>query len=334
MRFSTGRVTRRNDLSHCAAKLEARGIEKRNLMRRATKLEARGIEKRNLMRHRSRYGHNNTSNGYSICSPASSLFASNNSCILTPEVTNGPYYVSGEYVRRDIGEEQTGVAITLDYQVVDVDTCEPVPNVFVEIWHCNATGVYSGVGGGQGGLDTTWLRGLQETDEDGVVQFESIFPGHYTGRATHIHVMVHANATLLSNNTIGHDNTAMHVGQAFFDQSLISEVEATSPYILNEQELTENADDDILAEEASTDGVDPLMSYMLLGSSVSDGLFAWLSFGVNTTYANQAGAAALYYEGGGVTNEDAGGGLTDPLDYVLTDPIPRSSPRSAVPSFL
>lgn len=88
------RVTRRNDLSHCAAKLEARGIEKRNLMRRAS---VANLRKRDLETDLAT-DHNNTSNGYSIYSPASSLFASNNSCILTPEVTNGPYCKNYSYL--------------------------------------------------------------------------------------------------------------------------------------------------------------------------------------------------------------------------------------------
>lgn len=166
-----------------------------------------------------------------------------------------------------------------------------------------------------------------------MAQFDSVFPGHYTGRATHIHVLVHANATLYSNNTLGHDTTAMHVGQAFFDQDLISEVEAVSPYASNGQELTENADDDILAEEADTDGVDPFMSYTYLGDSAEDGIFAWLSFGVNTTYSSEAAAAAILYEDGGVENEDgpgAGGpgmGSGGPLDMSgsASAPAPSSS---------
>ena len=132
--------------------------------------------------------------------------------------------VTGEYVRKNIVEYQAGVPITLDYQVINVDTCEPVSDVYVEIWHCNATGVYSGVDSPQGGLNSTWLRGIQLTDEDGVAQFESVFPGHYTGRATHIHVLVHHNATIYRNGTLGHDATATHIGQSFFDQNAAVEL--------------------------------------------------------------------------------------------------------------
>lgn len=209
--------------------------------------------------------------------------------------------------------------ITLDYQVIDVDTCEPVPDVYVEIWHCNSTGVYSGVvAGGNGNsddesnLDATFLRGIQKSDSDGVAQFKSIFPGHYTGRATHIHVMVHTNATLLANETLGNDIYASHVGQAFFDQDLITAVEKVSPYSTNSQELTTNDDDSILAEEA--DDVDPFMNYVYLGDDVNSGLFAWISFGINTSYSSHISPAASYYEDGGVENADSGMGGGPPGD--------------------
>lgn len=226
--------------------------------------------------------------------------------------------VAGEYVRQNLVEQQAGVDIVLDYQVIDVDTCEPVADVYLEMWHCNATGVYSGViasGNGDSSdetnIDKTWLRGIQKTDSDGVAQFESIFPGHYTGRATHIHVMVHANATLLANKTLGHDNYASHVGQAFFDQDLIEAIDQLAPYSSNTQQMTDNSDDSILGEEVSTDGVDPFMEYAMLGDSISDGLFAWLAFGINKTESTSVSPAVYLYEDGGVANENSGMGGGD-----------------------
>lgn len=95
--------------------------------------------------------------------------------------------MSGELIRQDVTEDQTGVDLHLDLQFVDINTCEPVTDLLVDIWHCNATGVYSGVSStGQGGLDTTQFRGVQPTDDDGVTEFDTIVPGHYTGRAVHI----------------------------------------------------------------------------------------------------------------------------------------------------
>jgi len=245
-------TVKRNDLSHCAEKLKARGVLERNVARRSAQVEKerakRGLKKRDLDGVLNT-SHNKTELGYTAVTDPAVLFEGYNSCLLTPEVTQGPYYVGGEYIRRNIIEEQEGVDIVLDYQVIDVDTCEPIPDVYLEIWHCNATGVYSGVvadGNGDSSdetnIDNTALRGIQKTNEDGVAQFESIFPGHYTGRATHIHVMVHTNATRYCNGTLGNEVSASHVGQAFFDQALISEVELQAPYNTNQQEFTQHRD--------------------------------------------------------------------------------------------
>jgi protocatechuate 3,4-dioxygenase beta subunit len=136
---------------------------------------------------------------YNPETPLDTIFAGNQSCILVPEVTEGPYYVSGEFIRSDIRETtiQQGVDLVLDIQVIDVATCEPVPDLMVDLWHANATGVYSGVtaGGNNAGasnINATFGRGLQATDEDGVVVFTTFYPGHYTGRTQHIHVASHA----------------------------------------------------------------------------------------------------------------------------------------------
>jgi protocatechuate 3,4-dioxygenase beta subunit len=211
--------------------------------------------------------------------------------------------------------------MVVEYQVIDVASCDPIPDVYVEMWHCNATGVYSGVvanGNGNSAdtsnLDNTAFRGIQSTNDDGIATFETKFPGHYTGRATHIHIMVHTNATLQANNTLGLDNYASHVGQAFFDQDLITAADTVEPYASNTQPITLNTADSIMQEEAATDGVDPIMEYTLLGDSIADGLFAWIAFGVDATQSNAISPAVYYQEGGGVTNENSnfGGGNGGP----------------------
>lgn len=284
---------KRSDLSHCAAKLKSRGVYKRNIVRRETTLHKsrakRGLKKRDLDTVIATK-HNATAQGYTMNTDAATLFSGNSSCVLTPEVTQGPYYVGGEWIRSNLVEDQEGIPTMIDYQVIDVDTCDPVTGVYVEMWHCNSTGVYSGiVASGNGdssdttNINQTWLRGIQKTDADGVAQFETIFPGHYTSRATHIHLMVHKNATLYVNGTLGNNVSSSHVGQAFFDQDLISAVEVYEPYSTNTQALTLNADDSILSEETNTAGVDPFHEYTLLGDAVSDGIFAWMAFGINFT---------------------------------------------------
>jgi hypothetical protein len=174
---------------------------------------------------------------------------------------------------------------------------------------CNATGVYSGVvatGNGNSNdssnLDATFLRGIQPTDTDGTSLFKTIFPGHYTGRTMHIHTMVHTNATMLPNGTI-QNSVASHVGQMYIDQDIIYEVEALYPYTENKQVLTLNSNDTLLA--AAANGSDPIMEWVYLGDHVSDGIFAWLAFGINQTYVRNVSRAAFLYKEGGVTNPDA-----------------------------
>uniref|UniRef100_H3H633 Intradiol ring-cleavage dioxygenases domain-containing protein n=1 Tax=Phytophthora ramorum TaxID=164328 RepID=H3H633_PHYRM len=187
-----------------------------------------------------------------------------------------------------------------------------VEGLFVDFWHCNTTGAYSGiVASGNGdssdatNVDKTFLRGLTPTDEDGVASYTSIFPGHYTSRATHIHLIGTYNGTPLGGNNTYSGGYASHVGQLFFDQDLISEVEATAPYSTNTQELTTNADDSILSEEATED-FDPFFEYVLLGDTVSDGVLAWISVGVDMTEAQTITAAGTLTADGGVMADSTG----------------------------
>lgn len=143
------------------------------------------------------------------------------------------------------------------------------------------------------------LRGLQKTDASGVAQFTTLVPGHYTGRTTHIHVSAHIGATVAANGHYSGGTTA-HVGQLFFDQSLITKVEATSPYSSNTQQLTTNARDSIFLQEAATS--DPVVEYSLLGSSVTDGLFGWVAFGIDTSVSKTPRPAATLATTVTVTN--------------------------------
>lgn len=175
---------------------------------------------------------------------------------------------------------------------------------------CNSTGIYSGVvsvlnGAGHSdpaNINATFHRGIQPTSPDGAAQFTTTFPGHYIGRATHIHLILHTHAEERENGTLM-DETAAHVGQIYFDDELISQVEELEPYAGNKQPLTVNADDLILAKEA--DGADPFMHYVKLGETVEDGLLAWLSVGVNASYEMTVSPAATVYEDGGEVNEDS-----------------------------
>lgn len=122
-------------------------------------------------------------------------------CVLTPGLTEGPYYLDGQLLRSDITEGKPGVPVTLQIAVQDITACDPLTNAAVEIWHCDAQGYYSGISGenpGGGGeptgddnLTTTFLRGIQLTDENGTATFSTVYPGWYTSRTVHIHMKVH-----------------------------------------------------------------------------------------------------------------------------------------------
>jgi uncharacterized protein (TIGR03437 family) len=160
-------------------------------------------------------------------------------CVLaTPQVTEGPYWVDEKLFRSDIRTDPTtGVArngvpltFTIAIQNSSGSTCVPLAGALVDIWHCDAKGIYSdesayNPGGGTGTVVTTgqkFLRGYQITDDSGQVQFTTIYPGWYSGRTIHIHVRVrtYSGAAVLGN----------YVTQLFFDETTNNAVLAQSPY--------------------------------------------------------------------------------------------------------
>ncbi|KAB8234181.1 hypothetical protein ETB97_010478 [Aspergillus alliaceus] len=274
--------------------------------------------------------------------PDVSIFAGNTSAILAPTITDGPYYVWGEISRQHVVEDEycDGVDLYLEVQYIDVETCQPIKGAYVDIWNANATGVYSGISTSgnyaAGGWDSTYLRGIQETDSDGVVSFQSIFPGHYDGRATHTHLLTHLNASVNDNNgtlAVG-TGTVAHIGQLFWNEALRSAVEDTYPYNTNTQDITSNADDMWSVEQASS-AYDPFPDYVYLGNDLKDGLFAWKQIGINVSadYTDNSyySIAAYYDENGGHQNSDSaafGGGQEGGMpsgSAAPSGPIPSST---------
>jgi len=231
------------------------------------------------------------------------IFGSNTSCVLTPDNANGPYFVFQEHIRSNVVEQTVGVPMHLELQFIDVNTCKPATQLLVDTWSCNATGAYSGVSAaGEGGLGTTFLRGVQPTDADGVVSFDTIFPGHYQGRATHQHLIAHVGATTLPNGTYTGGRVA-HLSQLFFDQALRDAVEATAPYSTNRIAKTANLVDGFTGY-AATANYDPFPNYIMLGNGLANGLFVWAELGLNTSsnWDYYAPYAATWKEGGGYNN--------------------------------
>jgi hypothetical protein len=228
-------------------------------------------------------------------------------------------------------------------QYLDINTCLGVPSLYVDIWNCNATGVYSGINVtgnvADGGWDSTFLRGIQSTDDDGVVAFETIFPGHYEGRAIHTHLLVHDNVTVLANSTM-QGGAVTHIGQLFWPETLRSAVEATYPYSTNTQAVTSNAEDMWSIVQAEND-YDPFPEFVYLGESIEDGLLAWIQVGVNVTadYSDDdyyQVAAVLQADGGHETSDSvggSGGGGSAPSGAMPSGAMPSGAvPSGAVPS--
>lgn len=174
------------------------------------------------------------------------------SCIVTASETEGPYpYVGGESTnplnRSDVTAGQTGVPLTLSFVVVDANnSCNVVTGARVDIWHCNKDGYYSGYANQNSGLGAksyvgeTWLRGYQLTDSTGIAKFSTIYPGWYSGRATHIHIEVFVNGVMKKTT------------QICFSESINNVVYASSLY--------------------SSHGVNPLTNEAdgILGNSLTD----------------------------------------------------------------
>lgn len=218
-------------------------------------------------------------------------------CTLLPEETQGPYWFDVDSIRSDLREDRPGTTLTLALRVLDVTGCTadqqgtPVANAVVEIWHCDAGGVYSGFesgsqggpgggapggpGGAGGGAtsdgsysagdteasptdDGTYLRGAQVADANGVVQLTTIYPGWYRGRTVHVHLKVHR------------DRTTVLTSQLFFDDALNDTVFATAPYSAHTGRDTTN-DRDSIFDAAGLLHVEPR----------ADGYLAYLNVGVD-----------------------------------------------------
>jgi protocatechuate 3,4-dioxygenase beta subunit len=160
------------------------------------------------------------------------------SCVLAPEMTQGPFYIADEKVRRNIREGEAGVALALRLGVVDAASCKPIKGAAVDIWHADAGGNYSGFGS-NGTSSRTFLRGIQKTDANGIARFDTVYPGWYQGRTVHIHVLVHVGGNVL------------HTGQLFFADGLTDTVFARKPYSGRGQRDRRNSDDSIYANGGS-----------------------------------------------------------------------------------
>jgi len=245
------------------------------------------------------------------CTPISDTHIQNNTCVLAPEVTEGPYYHDEDHpLRQNIAQLQDGLLLLLDIGVIDVETCKPLPNVLVDIWHANSTGYYAGhpvpdpqfadvppdAEGPRRGLlppfprtakQENWLRGAWPTDKNGVAQFSTIFPGYYAGRATHIHTKVFPEWTVIKEKNTYRGGRLSHVGQFFFDEELNEVFDKMYPYVTNPTiRRTRNIEDglNIFSDSQGPEGkYNPVFKVHPLGAVVSQGLIGYITMGVNAS---------------------------------------------------
>lgn len=154
------------------------------------------------------------------------------SCVVRPELTEGPYFVENDLNRFDLRLDpsdasvfKAGLPLLLRFRVSEVNAaaCIPLEGAQVDVWHCDADGVYSGVQ--DRSFDTTeamWLRGYQVTDEAGVAEFMTIVPGWYSGRAVHIHFKIRTG--------LADGQSYEFTSQFFFDPGQIEDIYTQSPY--------------------------------------------------------------------------------------------------------
>jgi protocatechuate 3,4-dioxygenase beta subunit len=312
---------------------DKRHVKARTCASEIAEFTARRKAKRAALRKRQEDPAPSASLTFSAPLPSATGIPDNFTCVAAPDVVEGPYYINNEYVRYNLTEDQTGVELILDIGAIDVTTCQPFPDLFIEIWAANATGVYGGYSAGGGGpppssndtssqitsfieastlissaapnttmrpppggpgggssplvRNETFLRGGLPTNEEGIVELVTIYPGYYTGRTAHIHAMFHSNWSASENGTlISHAGTNIHVGQLFFEEQWNDEVFATDIYSANTQTRTLNSEDSILTDQ-SADGNNAFVDIEMLGETVEDGLYGYITIAVDPTNSLQ-----------------------------------------------
>jgi protocatechuate 3,4-dioxygenase beta subunit len=174
-------------------------------------------------------------------------------CVIRPEQTEGPYFVDEKLNRSDIRIDpadktnQPGVPFRLAFQVsrIEEGVCAPLSAAIVDVWHCNALGVYSDVRDRRfDARGKKFLRGYQQTDANGHAEFLTIYPGWYEGRSVHIHFKIRT----AGSGTRAHEFTS----QLYFDEAVTDFVFRQAPYHSKQGHRTMN-DADFLYRRGGKD---------------------------------------------------------------------------------
>ncbi|MFN7938538.1 MAG: hypothetical protein U0R19_34740 [Bryobacteraceae bacterium] len=227
-----------------------------------------------------------------------------------PSLTEGPYFVDEILNRSDIrSDPDTGVlqpgfplVLTLNFSRVDDCVVTPLAGAFVDIWHCNAAGVYSDVAA-QSSTGQRYLRGYQITDRGGRVEFTTIYPGWYQGRAVHIHFKVRFFSKM--------QETYEFTSQLFFEDAFSDEIYRLAPYSSKGSPDTRNAADGIYSGASALGSITRNSGDYLLLKAKNEGHYASSEFNLILDVAagstpDQPGGAGG--PGGGPGGPPPGGG--------------------------
>jgi len=222
-------------------------------------------------------------------------------CSLLCEATLGPCYAT-TVEREDISEGESGLPVRIALLVVD-ETCKPIPGASVDIWHCGPDGLYSGedasdfcTTGDARARAARWYRGVQTSDANGRVSFNTCFPGWYSSRTIHIHFTVRVN------------NQEYVTSQLVFDDALNDDIVGTQPlYNTRGQRDTTNATDNVVSAESAP-------AYSFQTQRMTDGaMLAWKTLVIRSSLSNAS--CQLSGNGGG-----GGGGGPPPGDGGMGPP--------------
>ena len=163
------------------------------------------------------------------------------SCVVRPALTDGPFFVDGKLDRSDIrsdpatGAVSAGAPLMLTFNVsrLSGSACTGLADAVVDLWQCDALGVYSDVSGP--GAGRKFLRGFQRTDAQGRARFTTVYPGWYQGRTVHLHFKIRSGGREFSS-------------QLFFEDAFTDGVFAEAPYSQRPNRTTRNANDGIYGQ--------------------------------------------------------------------------------------
>jgi protocatechuate 3,4-dioxygenase beta subunit len=212
-------------------------------------------------------------------------------CVLSPNLEIGPYFVDVALNRANVlangdgSSVQPGVPLALTINLLDATTCAPISGAQIDMWQANATGVYSD----ESGLSTlgqTWLRGYQVTDAGGSVSFTTIFPGWYSGRTPHVHLMVRT----FSGSTVAYEWTT----QLLFEQTAIdTTLTGQAPYDTRSQPEpdTSNASDQVYTTMVADLATGHESTVLALSGSAGSGYAATINLAVDLTDGGGTGTS-------------------------------------------